>query len=158
MAVLLRESERKEFILLKMQSSFCTTAPLVRWGFTLHTVWSGSWSRWLMKYRWCTAQARYFLSEGSWTQSEQLVQRYRRLKKKKIESWNESFFHRTPLKAYSSEDGSCQRSLSLTKNASSVDSMKENYCDAKQARRINEHAQNVKKALQMQQSSSSDLW
>ncbi|KAK2554607.1 Afadin- and alpha-actinin-binding protein A [Acropora cervicornis] len=66
-------------------------------------------------------------------------------------------FNETPLKAYSSEDGSCQRSLSLTKNASSVDSMKENYCDAKQARRINEHAQNVKKALQMQQSSSSDL-
>lgn len=66
-------------------------------------------------------------------------------------------FNETPLKAYSSEDGSCQRSLSLTKNASTVDSMKENYCDAKQARRINEHAQNVKKALQMQQSSSSDL-
>ncbi|XP_015749443.1 PREDICTED: afadin- and alpha-actinin-binding protein B-like [Acropora digitifera] len=66
-------------------------------------------------------------------------------------------FNETPLKAYSSEDGSRQRSLSLTKNASSVDAMKENYCDAKQARRINEHAQNVKKALQMQQSSSSDL-
>ena len=67
------------------------------------------------------------------------------------------FACRTPLKGYSS-DGSSNRSLkSPAKLASSGDSSKENFCDTKQARRIHEHAQNVKKALQMHRSSSSDL-
>lgn len=66
-------------------------------------------------------------------------------------------FNETPLKGYSS-DGSTNRSLkSPAKLASSGDSSKENFCDTKQARRIHEHAQNVKKALQMHRSSSSDL-
>lgn len=66
-------------------------------------------------------------------------------------------FNETPLKGYSS-DGSSNRSLkSPAKLASSGDSSKENFCDTKQARRIHEHAQNVKKALQMHRSSSSDL-
>ena len=45
-----------------------------------------------MKYRWCTAQARYFLGEGSWMQSEQLAQRHRRLKKKKSRILKRIFF------------------------------------------------------------------
>jgi len=66
-------------------------------------------------------------------------------------------FNETPLKGYSTVDESTNRSPSPTKQPSSGDSLKENYCDARQARRISEHAQNVKKALQMQRSSSSDL-
>ena len=58
-------------------------------------------------------------------------------------------------------DGSAKKSTP-TKQSSSGDSLKENQCnsntaDERQARRINEHARNVKKALQMKRSSSGDL-
>lgn len=66
-------------------------------------------------------------------------------------------FNETPLKGYSTVDGKPNRSPSPAKQPSSGESLKENYCDTKQARRISEHAQNVKKALQMKRSSSSDL-
>ena len=71
------------------------------------------------------------------------------------------FYCRTPLKGFSEVDGSARKS-SPTREPSSGDSLKENQCDSnsadeRQARRINEHARNVKKALQMKRSSSSDL-
>lgn len=67
----------------------------------------------------------------------------------------------TPLKGYSIVEGSDRTSLPM-KQPSSGDSLKENQIDsntpdAKQARRINEHARNVKKALQLKSSSSGDL-
>ena len=72
-----------------------------------------------------------------------------------------SFFRRTPLKGYSAVDGS-ERKSSPTRQPSSGDSLKENQCDSntageRQAKRISEHARNVKKALQMKRSSSTDL-
>lgn len=64
-------------------------------------------------------------------------------------------FNETPLKGYSSTDGSAGRSPSPAKQVFSGDSSNEN-CDPRQARRINEHLQNVKKALQLKRSSSSN--
>lgn len=67
----------------------------------------------------------------------------------------------TPLKGYSIVEGSERTSLP-TKQSSCGDSLKEKQIDsntpgAKQARRISEHARNVKKALQLKRSSSGDL-
>lgn len=75
------------------------------------------------------------------------------------ESGNEFWFlyFRTPVKGYPTTDGSLNKSPSPANQTSSGDSTKENQCDTRQARRINEHLQNVKKALQMKRSSSSDL-
>ena len=72
-----------------------------------------------------------------------------------------SFNGSTPLKGYSIVEGSERTSLP-TKQSSSGDSLKEKQIDsntpgAKQARRISEHARNVKKALQLKRSSSGDL-
>ena len=72
------------------------------------------------------------------------------------------FICRTPLKAFSEVDDGSARKSSPTRQSSSGDSLKENQCNSntageRQARRINEHARNVKKALQMKRSSSSDL-
>ena len=72
-----------------------------------------------------------------------------------------SFNGSTPLKGYSIVEGSERTSLP-TKQSSSNDSLKEKQIDsntpgAKQARRISEHARNVKKALQLKRSSSGDL-
>ncbi|KAL9950371.1 hypothetical protein ACROYT_G042859 [Oculina patagonica] len=70
-------------------------------------------------------------------------------------------FNETPLKGYATVDESTRKS-SPTRQPSSGDSLKENQCDSntageRQARRINEHARNVKKALQMKRSSSGDI-
>ena len=72
-----------------------------------------------------------------------------------------SFNGSTPLKGYSIVEGSERTSLP-TKQSSCGDSLKEKQIDsntpgAKQARRISEHARNVKKALQLKRSSSGDL-
>lgn len=82
---------------------------------------------------------------------------YKALSLKTNKSQLISEFNETPVKGYPTTDGSLSKSPSPAKQPSSGDSTKENQCDTRQARRINEHLQNVKKALQMKRSSSSDL-